>query len=61
MLKYLTIKLRIVNLDKFEVIYKENKIKIQDKKRIKKELEGILGAGNVSTEEIDLMAYSKLN
>ncbi len=48
-----------MNLKDFELIYKENRIKIKDKSKIESELVGILGENNVSTKKIDLLAYTK--
>ena len=43
----------------FELIYKENRVKINDKPKIESDLREIVGANNVSTKEIDLLAYTK--
>ncbi|MFW9824912.1 MAG: FAD-binding oxidoreductase [Candidatus Thorarchaeota archaeon] len=43
----------------FEIIYKENRVKINNKPKIESELKKILGKNNVSSKEIDLLAYSK--
>jgi alkyldihydroxyacetonephosphate synthase len=43
----------------FEIIYKENRVKINNKSKIESELEEIVGKNNVSSKEIDLLAYSK--
>ncbi len=48
-----------MNIEKFELIYKDNRSKIQDKLKIAKRLEEILGVNNYSSKEIDLMAYSR--
>ncbi|MFX1456904.1 MAG: FAD-binding oxidoreductase [Promethearchaeota archaeon] len=43
----------------FEIVYKENRVKINNKSKIESELEEIVGGNNVSSSEIDLLAYSK--
>ncbi len=48
-----------MKLSNFELIYKEDRVVIKDKDKIKAELIDILGEKNVSTNEIDLLAYSK--
>ena len=48
-----------MNLEDFELIYKENRCLIKDKQSIKTKLAEILGDNNVSDDEIDLLAYSK--
>jgi alkyldihydroxyacetonephosphate synthase len=48
-----------MNLENFEIIYKENRVEIKDKQKVKKDLIEVVGNGNVSTEEIDLLAYSR--
>jgi len=48
-----------VNLDNFEIMYKEHRVEIHDKKKIEKKLQKILGNNNFSSKSIDLMAYSK--
>ena len=48
-----------MNLDNFKVMYKENRVEIQDKEKIKKKLQKLLGNNNISSKPIDLIAYSK--
>jgi alkyldihydroxyacetonephosphate synthase len=48
-----------VNLDNFEIMYKDNRVNIHDKQKIEENLKGILGTKNFSSKSIDLMAYSK--
>ncbi|MFX0058699.1 MAG: FAD-binding oxidoreductase [Candidatus Hodarchaeota archaeon] len=48
-----------MDLKDFELIYKENHIKIKDKDKIKSKLRNILGESNFSDKSIDLLAYSK--
>ena len=48
-----------MDLNEFELIYKENRCEIKDKEKIKNRLKEILGNNNVSTKEIDLLAYTK--
>ena len=48
-----------MNLDDFELIYKENRVEIKDKQNVKKKLIEIVGEKNVSTDEIDIFAYTK--
>ncbi|MHA2282451.1 MAG: FAD-binding oxidoreductase [Promethearchaeota archaeon] len=43
----------------FELIYKENRVKIDDKSKIESDLREIVGLNNVSTKKIDLLAYTK--
>ncbi|MFX1377097.1 MAG: FAD-binding oxidoreductase [Promethearchaeota archaeon] len=48
-----------MDLKDFELIYKDNRIKIEDKSEIESKLKEIVGLNNVSTKEIDLLAYTK--
>jgi alkyldihydroxyacetonephosphate synthase len=48
-----------MDLRDFELIYKENRIEIKDKSKIASKLAEIVGNENVSTKELDLLAYSK--
>jgi len=48
-----------VNIDNFEIMYKERRVEIHDKQRIENKLLKILGNRNFSSKAIDLMAYSK--
>ncbi|MFX1393080.1 MAG: FAD-binding oxidoreductase [Promethearchaeota archaeon] len=48
-----------MKLENFELIYTQNRVKIKDKNKIKKKLTEILGEKNVSTNEIDIFAYTK--
>ncbi len=48
-----------MDLKDFELIYKENKVKIKDKDKVKSRLLNILGESNFSDSSIDLLAYSK--
>jgi len=48
-----------MDLEDFELIYKENRCEIKEKKKIENKLKDILGENNVSTKEIDLLAYTK--
>ena len=48
-----------MDLEDFDLIYKDNRCKIKDKQKIKTKLEGIVGEQNISTKPIDLLAYSK--
>ncbi len=43
----------------FDLIYKENRSEIKNKSNIKLKLIEIIGEKNVSTEEVDLLAYTK--
>ena len=47
-----------MDIKDFELIYKENRCEIKDKQKIKSKLSEIVGTANVSTEDIDLLAYS---
>ena len=48
-----------MDLKEFELIYNENRVKIKDKSKIESKLKEIVGLNNVSTKEIDLLAYTK--
>ena len=48
-----------MDLKDFELIYKENRFKIKDKSKIEISLKEIVGETNVSTKEIDILAYTK--
>ncbi len=48
-----------MNLNDYELIYKENRVKIEDKNKIKAKLIEILGEKHISTSEIDIFAYTK--
>ncbi|MHA2394241.1 MAG: FAD-binding oxidoreductase [Promethearchaeota archaeon] len=48
-----------MDLKDFELIYNENRVKIEDKSKIESKLKQIVGVDNISTREIDLLAYSK--
>ena len=48
-----------MNLEDFELIYKEDRVEIKDKEKVKAKLVEILGTENVSDNEIDLFAYSR--
>ncbi len=43
----------------FELIYKENRHEIKDKQAIESKLKEIIGENNVSTKDIDILAYTK--
>jgi len=48
-----------MDLNDFELIYKKNRIKIENKARIISRLSEVVGKQNVSVSEIDLLAYTK--
>ena len=48
-----------MNIENFELIYKDNRVKIEDKPKIKAKLGEIVGIENISDNEIDILAYSK--
>jgi alkyldihydroxyacetonephosphate synthase len=48
-----------MDLEDFEIIFKKNRKEIKNKQEIKNKLIEILGEKNVSTEDIDLLAYNK--
>jgi len=48
-----------MDLNEFELIYKENRCEIKDKEKIETKLKELIGNNNVSAKEIDLLAYSK--
>jgi len=43
----------------FNLIYKENRSEIKDKSNIKLKLIEAIGEKNVSTEDVDILAYTK--
>lgn len=48
-----------MDFKEFEVIYKDNRCEIKDKQKIKSKLKEIVGENNISTNEVDILAYSK--
>ncbi len=48
-----------MNIENFELIYKDNRVIIENKPKIKEKLSKIVGNANVSDNEIDIMAYNK--
>jgi alkyldihydroxyacetonephosphate synthase len=48
-----------MNIENFELIYKENRVEIKDKPKIKSKISEIVGNENVSDNEIDILAYNK--
>ncbi len=48
-----------MKFDEFELIYKNDRIEIKNKAKIFSELTEIIGKQNVSTEPIDILAYTK--
>ena len=48
-----------MNIENFELIYKDNRVKIKDKSKVKARLSEIVGNENVSDNEIDILAYNK--
>lgn len=48
-----------MNIENFELIYKDNRVKIEDKPKIKAKLGEIVRIENISDNEIDILAYSK--
>jgi len=48
-----------MKLENFELIYKDNRVIIEDKAKIKTKLSEIVGKENVSDNEIDILAYTK--
>ncbi|MFW9946608.1 MAG: FAD-binding oxidoreductase [Candidatus Odinarchaeota archaeon] len=48
-----------MNLENFEIIYKEDRVEIKNKQKVKERLIEIVGDGNVSIDKIDLLAYSR--
>ncbi|MFX0180046.1 MAG: FAD-binding oxidoreductase [Candidatus Hodarchaeota archaeon] len=48
-----------MNLENFKIIYKENRVQIKNKQKIKEKLIEIVGNKKVSIDKIDLLAYSK--
>ena len=48
-----------MDLKDFDLIYKENRWEYKDKKKIEDKLRKIVGDNNISSNEIDLLAYTK--
>ncbi|MFW9969618.1 MAG: FAD-binding oxidoreductase [Candidatus Odinarchaeota archaeon] len=48
-----------MDLNDFELIYKDNRHSVKDRQKILKQLEKIVGEKNISTKDIDILAYSK--
>jgi alkyldihydroxyacetonephosphate synthase len=48
-----------MKFDDFELVYKENRVEIKDKEKIVEELKSKIGDTNVSTEKIDILAYTR--
>ncbi|MHA1509552.1 MAG: FAD-binding protein, partial [Promethearchaeota archaeon] len=48
-----------MKFDEFELIYKNDRKEIKNKAKLESELTEILGNQNVSSESIDIFAYSK--
>jgi alkyldihydroxyacetonephosphate synthase len=48
-----------MNIENFELIYKQKRVKIKDKSKIKSKLSELVGIENVSDDEIDILAYNK--
>ena len=48
-----------MDLKEFELIYNENRVEIKDKQKVEAKLRKIVGFKNVSTKEIDILAYNK--
>ncbi|MFW9782055.1 MAG: FAD-binding oxidoreductase [Candidatus Heimdallarchaeota archaeon] len=48
-----------MDLKEFGLVYNKNRVMIKDKPKIESKLREIVGENNVSTKEIDLLAYSK--
>ena len=48
-----------MNIENFELVYKQNRVKIKDKGKVKSKLSEIVGNKNVSDNEIDILAYNK--
>ena len=48
-----------MDLKDFELIYKENRWECKDKKKIEDKLRELVGDDNVSSSEVDLLAYTK--
>ncbi|MHA1293796.1 MAG: FAD-binding oxidoreductase [Promethearchaeota archaeon] len=46
-------------ISNFELIFKKNRVEIKDKRKIKSKLSEIVGEKNVSTREIDILAYTR--
>ncbi len=48
-----------MDLNDFELIYKENRYNLKDKDKIKAKLQEIVGEKNISIKDIDILAYTK--
>jgi alkyldihydroxyacetonephosphate synthase len=48
-----------MDFNEFEIIYQENRVRIDDKQKIKSKLIQILGEENISTDEADIIAYTR--
>ncbi|MFX1420277.1 MAG: hypothetical protein ACFE9N_15295, partial [Promethearchaeota archaeon] len=48
-----------MELEDFELIYKENRWECKNKKKIEDKLRKIVGANNISSKAIDLLAYTR--
>ena len=48
-----------MDLNDFELIYKDNRYNLKDKEKVKAKLEEIVGSKNISMNNIDLLAYTK--
>ncbi|MFX1469954.1 MAG: FAD-binding oxidoreductase, partial [Promethearchaeota archaeon] len=48
-----------MDLKEFELIYNENRCEIKEKQKVEAKLKEIVGVKNVSTKEIDILAYTK--
>jgi alkyldihydroxyacetonephosphate synthase len=48
-----------MKIENFELIYKDNRVKLKDKPKLKLKLSKIVGIENVSDNEIDILAYTK--
>lgn len=48
-----------MDLENFDLIFDENRVVIKDKSQVKTELSEIVGDDNISTEDIDIFAYTK--
>ena len=48
-----------MDLKDFELIYNENRVIISNKLEIESKLKEIVGQNNVSSKDVDLLAYSK--
>ena len=48
-----------MDLKDFELIYTQDRCEINDKQKIERKIREIIGDNNISTKEVDILAYTK--